>query len=138
LTNLNVQKRYKSLIRSAARASLNSDYKLPLGAVIFRGKRILATGWNQNKTHNYASQYMEYPYLHAEVDAILSARYRVDLEGTSIFVVRLLKNGRLAMAKPCPHCQQACNDVGIKRAYWTTDTNYDEALITDMLLAQIP
>lgn len=79
---------------------------------------------------------MEWPYLHAEVDAILSARYRVDLRGASIFVVRILKNGDFAMARPCIYCQQACADVGIKQAYWTTGTDgYDTDIITNMLLA---
>lgn len=56
-------------------------------------------------------------YLHAEVDAILKCR---DLSRAhKIFVSRVTPGGKYALAKPCPVCEQAIKEAGIKEVEWT-------------------
>lgn len=51
-------------------------------------------------------------YLHAEIDAIL--RCQTLKKAHKIFVSRTLKSGEYGMAKPCPICQKAIAESGIK------------------------
>lgn len=57
-------------------------------------------------------------YLHAEVAAIIAAGWRQKRIHTMI-IVRVLKDGALAMAKPCPICQQAIKEARIKHTFYT-------------------
>lgn len=55
-------------------------------------------------------------YLHAEIRAILRARekpYR-------IFVARFGRDGSTKLAAPCPICQSAIKEAGIKLVEYTT------------------
>lgn len=56
--------------------------------------------------------------LHAEVDACLGVP-AADLDGAELYVARILKDGHLAMAKPCKICQRFLLDVGIRRVYYS-------------------
>ncbi len=39
---------------------------------------------------------------------------------TMVIVVRIAKDGKLAMAKPCVHCEQALRNLNVKKVYYTT------------------
>lgn len=93
-----------------------------IGAVIFKGKRIISVGRNyalksSNKLH---PSFQKYPgSVHAEMDAILKAKR--PLKGMSILVVRLTVNNTTRLAKPCIWCEEYLRRVGIKKAYYTTN-----------------
>jgi deoxycytidylate deaminase len=114
-----------NLIRLTTLASLvatNSCYHIQLGCVIFKGKRIVSTGYNVacRSVRSINRKFIKFPgSIHAEVAAILAAKQ--DLKGCDILVVRLGKMGLLAQAKPCPMCMNYLDYVGIRQV-WYSDT----------------
>jgi deoxycytidylate deaminase len=56
---------------------------------------------------------------HAEMDAVLKARGKIDLRGSKIYVIRTKLSGGLGMAKPCEICQHILFNYGVKRAYYS-------------------
>jgi deoxycytidylate deaminase len=93
-------------------------------AVIVRGGKILAVGYNHRGWNQLSEQYRVCDHtctVHAEIAAILSKRKKVRFEGAKIYVVRLKRDGTVAMSKPCEMCQHVLYNYGIKRAYYSTD-----------------
>lgn len=103
------------------------DYHLC--AIIVRGGSVISVGFNKHNTNAFVEHYTDLARgrgrdfclsTHAEQDAILKARGKVDLRGCKIFVARRLRlNGKPGMARPCPICENALNSYGIRKAYYT-------------------
>lgn len=74
-------------------------------AVIERGGAILAVAANKKNKH-------------AEVRALKKAG---DVVGARAWSMRLTKGGRLGMAKPCPACEKALREAGVKSVVYTTE-----------------
>ena len=56
------------------------------------------------------------------------AEYRISKKldvGSIVYIARIKANGDFAMAKPCKTCAKALRSKGVKRAYYTTDDNFD-------------
>lgn len=96
-----------------------------MAAIIFNKKRIIATGFNSRKTHPLAFRFSESHLkicTHAEIQAIINAlrhHKEEELIGMEIAIARVLKNGSVAVAKPCKNCQTALANYGIKSVHWT-------------------
>lgn len=84
-----------------------------LGAVGIRSDGVTVTASN-------ISTRSPEPRAHAE------ARLTRKLDwGSVVYVVRVLRNGALAMAKPCQHCQNTMRIRGVQRCYYSiNDTEY--------------
>lgn len=102
-----------------------SNGKHSLKAIIYdKRKRVLSIGFNDyEKSHPVMYKLgsklnlPEKIYLHAEVAAIIKVQ---DLsKAHSIHVFRVGKSGKYLNAKPCPICQEAINQAGIKHVYHT-------------------
>jgi deoxycytidylate deaminase len=103
----------------------NRSYRV--GAAIFNKKRVLAVKHNSYKTHPLLLRYTSYPYLHAEQAAVLA--YGLDnCDGHEVCVVRVRRDGSLAMAKPCDTCQELLRDAGIVAVHFTTDNGEVKSL----------
>lgn len=111
--------KYFELAKKIARKS-TSKYKL--GCVVVRKNKVINVGFNDmTKTHPKSNAY--YNMLHAEVDALIG----LDFENTKncdVYVFREHKDGKLALAKPCPTCMMALNKAGVKNIYYTIDGGY--------------
>lgn len=108
-----------------AMAQKSTD-RFRLGAVLVRRKRPISVGFNQmRKTHPLMERHQRargYTIgLHAEVHACLGVAPR-DLMGADIYVARILRDGRLGIARPCRYCQRFLAAVGVRRAYYTDRT----------------
>ena len=116
------------LARTMAEKSLS---RFRLGAVLAKKNRVISTGYNDmRKTHTLMQKYNRdkswAPGLHAEVDACIGVP-AADIEGADLYVVRILKSGRLALAKPCRICRRFIKDVGIRRVYYSfSDEGWEE------------
>ena len=119
----------------AKNASKFSDFpKYHIGAILVYKNRVISVGWNVRKENPLQKKYNEYRgfnvdtaknCLHAEMMCIVKAKkLDVDWSKVSIFVYREFKNGKLALAKPCPACMQAIKDIGIKNIYYTGDESH--------------
>ena len=109
-----------------AKKSCHKQHRL--GAVVVKGGRILATGFNELRP----SSVTKTPTLHAEASAILKLlkkRKLHDLFGSSVYVARYTKGGKIGMARPCAHCYQLLQSVGVRDIYYTNDigtTSYEK------------
>lgn len=100
-------------------------------AMIVSGGRVLSVGYNSRANSGLQERYKTNPHcnsIHAEVDAVINVRRKIDLTGSKIIVVRRLKydtdmNPYLALAKPCPMCQAVLYAYGIKKAIYTINNN---------------
>jgi len=86
------------------------------GCVIYKGGRILSTGYNDYTPHPRGGGYSN--GRHAEMMAIDWAENRgISLVGAKLFVCRL--NGT-QMSRPCKDCMKRIKEAGIKRVLYTT------------------
>ena len=119
----------------ARRASYNSDCGHLLGAAAFYNGKLLALGWNSNKTHpmqaHYNSQergfdgYHFKSTIHAEMMVINKIKYLdIDFSKVKVFVWRGKHEPRLS--KPCAACEKALRDLGIRHVYYTGTNSYIE------------
>lgn len=69
--------------------------------------------------------YKEYPYVHAESHLIskLLDSYNTIPANLSIVVIRINRQGKVLLSKPCENCQKILNSVGLNRVYWSIDKN---------------
>jgi deoxycytidylate deaminase len=108
-----------------------STSRFRLGAVLAKKNRVLSTGFNDmRKTHPLQQKYargLDFVLgLHAEVHTCIGVS-AADLEGADLYVVRILKDSHLAMAKPCRVCHKFILDVGIRRVYYSfSDEGWNE------------
>lgn len=103
----------------AKKLSKKSDHpKFQMGCVIVSKNRIVGVGFNQMKTHTKSTH--AFKTLHAEISALIGNTYE-DLRNCSIYVYRETKDGKPAMAKPCPTCELALREAGIKNVYYSID-----------------
>lgn len=107
--------------RIAEKQALKSTFQQHrLGAVIVKGGRILATGFNSMRP----SALIGTKTLHAEAAAILKLlkeKRLADLAGADIYVTRFTKGGAVGLSCPCHACRELCRSVGIRRAFYTLD-----------------
>jgi len=122
-------------LKSAEKLALEHEYDELLGyylcALIVKGGNILSVGFNKKSTNGFVEHFAdlvrgERDYClstHAEMDAVLRARGKLDLRGTKIYVVRIKPSGGLGMAKPCEICEHVLFNYGIRRAYYSINDN---------------
>lgn len=100
-----------------------------LAACIVYKNDIVAVGVNQKKSHPFQAQYARHAesiYLHAETDAIKNALKVItvdDLSKSKLFVVRVTKDDKFAMAKPCVGCMRAIVNFGIRSVFYSTSND---------------
>lgn len=116
-------------LKIAKNCAITHDYapslEYNLCAVIVRGGAILSIGYNKRMVNGLTEFYKIEDHVistHAEVDAVLKARRKIDLTGSKIYVLRIRKgDGEIANAKPCEMCQHILFNYGIKKAIYTVD-----------------
>lgn len=119
------------MLNQATYVAMENDRYFPknfkLGAVIFQGKRMIASGFNHKKTHPIRTNYAkdpEWSWHHAESHALINAINSMgDVRGCSIAVSRVLKTTQsLASSKPCPDCWKMLVDHGISSVTYVDET----------------
>ena len=100
-------------------ASWSKDPSSQVGAVLTRGKFVVSVGFNgfpqgvADSAERLENREIKYPtILHAEINAILSARQ--DVRGCSIYVTPYM---------PCPQCAAVVVQSGITRVVYTPSSN---------------
>ena len=94
--------------------------KFRLGAILVHKNSIVSVGMNSYKTHPLMAARTEWPFLHAEQNAIIRAGLD-NCEGLDLYIARVLKNNTLALSKPCKVCIELIKDVGIRNIYYSTN-----------------
>lgn len=83
-----------------------------------KGSRVLSTGFNRIRYNRFSKR----PTAHAEASAItnLLRQSRLDdLCNSDIYVTRFTKSGTVSCAKPCVHCFNLIQAVGIRKIFYT-------------------
>ena len=110
------------IIKLCLLESEKSNYRFKIGAVVFKGNRILSSGHNEIRSSNIPSKHKLYNNsIHAEQAALLGTDWN-KLKGCSILVMRCSKTkGNLSNAKPCPLCQKLLAHIGIRNIYYSNE-----------------
>lgn len=103
----------------AIQKALNNNLKFHMAAILKRNGMPIKVGENTNKTHpRFIRQYSDGSWgahMHAEMNVLRFAR-----PGDVVEVLRVKKISKdLTMAKPCPLCQEAMKEAGIKFVRYT-------------------
>lgn len=118
MSNIN---RIKSTAIALAKTSQHHE---KVGAVIARGRRVLASGLNSTKTHAAIRTKIDpnslVDKLHAELASILRAR--TDISGTKMYIARISpgKKHGTGLSRPCKLCMNYLRKAGIKEVHYTT------------------
>lgn len=118
-----MKKRILNRLLSLARDS-PFDTKFNLVAAIVDGNTPLAIARNEMKTHPLQNKFKKNKYsdyLHAEIAAIKQAVKLIghDLKGHDIYIVRIGKDGKPRLAKPCEGCQSAIEAFNLRKVFHT-------------------
>ena len=90
-----------------------------LGAILFDKKgRVVRSATNSYKSHPRLLNYSSYPFLHAESACVLKQGLD-NCDSLSLMVVRVLRDGTFADAKPCASCQKLLLDTGVNKVYYS-------------------
>lgn len=96
------------------------------GAIIVKNGNQIGSGINalKNNPKSLEPGYKAFGVVsvHAEIAAIRSCK-KSNLEGATIYVARMGKNGAMAMSRPCENCQKALKEAGIKKVFYTIDSS---------------
>ena len=114
-------------------ASENSDFgRNKTGAVAIYNNKVLAIGWNSQKTSSLQANYNQrrgfdsYYYratMHAEMMVISKIRYLdIDFSQVRVFVWRGTDVPK--MSRPCVACEAALRDLGICKVFYTGDNSF--------------
>jgi len=123
----------KAIKLSYARFSPNAYQRRYHFAIAFSvNKPILIAQNNPIKISHKAYQigkqfnikhYQRYPYAHAEshlVSKLLNTYNAID-SNLSVVVLRINRQGKILLSKPCENCQKILDAVGINKVYWSID-----------------
>jgi len=135
-----MHKHLKAAARLAHDHEFDAGLEYYLCAIIVKGGNVLSVGYNKKATNSFVEYFADLARgkrdycmsTHAEQDAILQARSKIDLSGTKMYVVRIKPSGGLGLAKPCIICEQAIYNYGISRVYYSIGTEeYGVLKVTD-------
>lgn len=116
-------------ILKASRQAENSTYKQRVGAVLVKGNRLIASGYNQIRGHRSLRSNHWDNALHAEMHCLLNALKSVSIEdiaGSTMFVSRIKRDGSTGLALPCDNCFEILQKFRIRRIIFTTETGISE------------
>lgn len=65
------------------------------------------------------------PYRNDQAHAEARLAKKLDV-GSTVIVVRVRPDGRLAMAKPCKSCELILKSRGVRKVYFSTNSEVDE------------
>ena len=108
------------IINRAIEECKQSTFRVHLGAVVFKGKRIISSGHNGIRSSSINNRYKEWlNALHAEQAALMGLDW-TRLSGYSLLVLRVSKTMEvLGNAKPCSMCQGLIKTIGLKDVYYS-------------------
>lgn len=121
--------------KMAREEMLSSDYSgnARVGCVVFYKGSLLAKGHNSNKTSPIQDHYNKYRYRnpkcpaknHAEITALKKIKYLdIDFSLVEVYNYRELKNGQIAMSRPCESCMAFIKSLGIKKINYSTPDGF--------------
>ena len=99
----------------ARRNAEQSTHKQRHGAVLVKGGRVLSMGINQPSFNRFSllnrlDRSAMKSSLHAEIDCLLK-RDHDSTVGSTLYVCRINRSGKIRNSQPCPMCQSAAKRI---------------------------
>ena len=127
----------QSCFQKAKEEMARADYSGParIGCVVYYKGTLLAKGHNSNKTSPLQKQLNSYRFkncntpakIHAELSALKKIRWLdIDFSKVEVYTYRELKNGKMALSRPCESCMVFIKQLGIERICYTTPDGFAE------------
>lgn len=108
------------MLSRAADIAKQSTERHKHGALIYKSGRVLGIGINTFRNRHPT---MDIPFsrytVHAEIAALRSTGYRDNLQGATVYVARINREGGFMNSEPCAPCEQALMANGIKRVVFS-------------------
>ena len=115
----------------ATRVAMKSVMTHRHGCVVVVNGDIVSEGYNRATTHMFHSF-----SLHSEVDALNKLKKTKHiLIDAEMYVVRIASSRFdhcLKYSKPCTGCQDVINKFGVKKVYYSTNTEYERVWEREM------
>ena len=96
-------------------------FEYRLCAVIVKGGKLLSVGYNRPLTNGLTEHYKVAEYCsttHAEVDAVIKVRNKIDLTGAKMYVARIMyRNNEFGLSRPCEMCNAVLEAYKFKRVF---------------------
>ncbi|MFI1966528.1 hypothetical protein ACH429_20860 [Streptomyces pathocidini] len=102
-------------LRLALKQAARSPCRYRVGAVLAKGRRVLAQ--SSNRYRNHPGVDFRNATFHAEEMILRRARIP---KGAIVYVARVNNAGVPMLARPCSRCQRALTSGGAKRVFYTT------------------
>lgn len=121
------------LKRAIHEAEKSKIFPYRVGCVIFKGKKIFSSGYNQIRNFSFIPPTLKsFPEsLHAEQHAIGKVQNKKKIENASILVIRINKSGQLMMARPCAVCMLNIKKNNIQYMFYS---NSDGEIISEKIV----
>ncbi len=137
------------MFEEARKEALKSDFPgFKVGCVLCYKGHVIGRGRNTSKTNPAQKAYNRYrafcksdkpvrDSMHAEMAAILSVRYAVardvDWKKVRCYTYRISpgKKERKGLSKPCPACERALRDKGVKELFFSLDEGFGHICFDD-------
>ena len=118
--------------KMAREISFSSDVNPKIGCVVVFGKAVISFGSNLNRTSPLQKRMNFYKHFanfdeckhskHAEINALSPLIGKeINWKKVKIYIYRELKNGTIALARPCISCRKLIEKLGIKNIYYTNE-----------------
>lgn len=117
-----------------------SDHRCKIGCIIVDKHRVVSSGYNSNsKCHSIQAKLDSEHFncyctgkIHAETDAIIPLlKTKTDYSRATLYTYRQTKDGKLAIARPCPRCMKLIKQLGITKIKYTTNDGYATEYLED-------
>lgn len=109
---------HMSIYDTAREMALNNGHEYHHAALLWRRGKLIRIGINGWESSKFRRHFQAVPPIvyesHAETDALLRAR-----RGDTLEVLRWLKNGDLAMSRPCENCQSKIRQSNLSSVRYT-------------------
>ena len=110
----------------AKQAAMSNGHTFHIAAIVWRGSSVVIATNSYKKRKAFTRYYgsmQKASCTHAEMEASLHVK-----SGDRVEVLRWRKDGTLAMAKPCSHCQRFLKKAGVRQVRYSNDIGEFEYL----------
>jgi tRNA(Arg) A34 adenosine deaminase TadA len=123
---MDITNKIKRCLDLAKKQALKSTFRERHGAILVKGGQILNCHHNDSSSSSFAMRFPRYldgkqlleGSRHAEVQVILGID-KTQTKHSTVFLVRIGRDGNFIYSKPCPMCQKILKYVGVKKCIYS-------------------
>ena len=105
--------RHRRWLRRTLDVARRSQHRQPMAAAAVHGGRIVAVAVNSRRN---SPAHVEWSGCSRHAEAGLA---RADIEGATVYVARLRRDGSAGIARPCRQCMATLAVAGARQVVWT-------------------